>query len=442
MQPPKILCIDDEESVLITLQAVLEMEGYDVQVANHTSLGLEMIRTQSLDLVLTDLRIDERDGMAMLKAVKAVDPEIIVILLTGYASLQSSIQAMRAGAYDYLIKPCDVDELKLTIARGLEKRGLALALKARVAELEDANARIAGFADELQHKVQAATAELATRVDQIEFTNGELARLYEVERQQTAHLQELSDRKSAFLSMVAHELRTPLTGLRGFTELLRMRSGDLDPRRERVMTLIVQQVDRLSDLVNDLLSLTNIEQQRLTIHRKPADLVALLADIVERFRLIYPQRTITFERGIEDCYGLWDANRLDQVLSNLIENALKYSTDQQPVAVAIEHGERCKGSGNHLKITVKDRGIGIAPEDQARLFGKFFRASNAEAYQNGLGLGLFISQEIARQHGGTISLESTSGQGSTFILTLPIVDVATAPETGRDESAPQAAAIN
>lgn len=440
MQSAKILCIDDEESVLITLQAVLEMEGYDVQVANQTGLGLELIRTQPLDLVLTDLRIDERDGMAMLKAVKAVDPEIIVILLTGYASLQSAIQAMRAGAYDYLVKPCDVDELKLTIARGLEKRGLALALKARVSELEDANARIAGFADELQHRVQAATAELATRVDQIERTNAELARLYEVERQQTAHFQELSDRKSAFLSMVAHELRTPLTGLRGFTELLRMRSGEQDPRRERLIMLVLQQVDRLSDLVNELLSLTNIEQQRLILHREGADLVARLADVVERFRLIYPQRTISLERGIEDCYGLWDANRLDQVLSNLIENAVKYSPDEHPVEVTIERTG--SSNGNCVTISVQDRGIGIAPEDQARLFGKFFRASNAEAYQNGLGLGLFISQEIVRQHGGTISLESTPGEGTTFCLTLPIVEVAAAPGDGMDAAAQQSAPVH
>jgi signal transduction histidine kinase len=440
MQPPRILCIDDEESVLITLQAVLEMEGYDVQIANQTSVGLELIQSQPLDLVLTDLRIDERDGMAMLKAVKAADPEIIVILLTGYASLQSAIQAMRAGAYDYLIKPCDVDELKLTIARGLEKRGLALALKARVAELEEANTRIAGFADELQARVQAATVELATRLEQIERANTELARLYEIEQQQTAHLQELSDRKSAFLSMVAHELRTPLTGLRGFTDLLRMRSGDQDARRERLMTLVIQQVDRLSELVNELLSLTNIEQQRLVLQRQPADLVQLLTDVVERFRLVYPQRVITLERRIDACFGQWDANRLDQVLSNLIENAIKYSPPEFPVTVTIDQEQATNGSGDHVLITIQDRGIGIAQEDQARLFGKFFRASNAEAYQSGLGLGLFISQEIVREHGGTISLTSAQGEGSTFTLTLPIVAAITAlPET--EAAPPQATPV-
>ena len=430
MRPPKLLCIDDEESVLTMLQAVLELEGYQVRIARRTSLGLELLRTEPPDLVLTDLRIDERDGMDMLKAVKVVDPEIVVILLTGYASLQTAIQAMRAGAYDYLLKPCDIDELTLTIARGLEKRALALALKARVAELEEANARIAGFAQELQTRVEEATSELAARVAEIERANRELARLYEIEQQQNARLHELNERKSAFLSLVAHELRTPLTGLRGFTDLLHLHPSEHDPQRERIMTLVVHQVDRLSDLVNELLNLTNIEQQRLTLNCKPIDLAQLLAGVVERFRLVYPQRVIAFERRTVDCGCLGDPNRLDQVLSNLIENALKYSPAEYPVEVSIDRENPNDGLTDYLAISVKDQGIGIAPEDQARLFGKFFRAANAEAYRSGLGLGLFISREIVRQHGGSITVESAPGQGSTFTLRLPAGQGAPALEAG------------
>ena len=430
MRPPRILCIDDEATVLIMLQEFLELAGYEVRIAKRTSLGLELLRTEPPDLVLTDLRIDELDGMDMLKAV---DPEIVVIMLTGYASLQTAIEAMRAGAYDYLLKPVDVDELTLTIARGLEKRGLALALKARVVELEEANARIAGFAHELQAKVEEATSELAARVAEIERANRELARLYEIEQQQNARLQELNERKSAFLSLVAHELRTPLTGLRGFTDLLHLHPSEHDPQRERIMTLVLHQVDRLSDLVDELLNLTNIEQQRLTLNCKLVDLAQLVADVVERFRLVYPQRVIAFERRAVDCGCLGDTNRLDQVLSNLIENALKYSPAEYPVEVSIDRENRNDGVTDYLAISVKDQGIGIAPEDQGRLFGKFFRAANAEAYRSGLGLGLFISREIARQHGGSITVESAPGQGSTFTLRLPAGQGAMAPVAGSRE---------
>ncbi|HZG67338.1 MAG TPA: HAMP domain-containing sensor histidine kinase, partial [Herpetosiphonaceae bacterium] len=241
-------------------------------------------------------------------------------------------------------------------------------------------------------------------------------------------LQELNERKSAFLSLVAHELRTPLTGLRGFTDLLHMHRSEHDPQRERIMTLVVHQVDRLSDLVDELLNLTNIEQQRLTLNCKPIDLAQLLAGVVERFRLVYPQRVIAFDRRAVDCGCLGDPNRLDQVLSNLIENALKYSPVEHPVEVSIERENPNGGLTDYLAISVKDQGIGIAPEDQARLFGKFFRAANAEAYRSGLGLGLFISREIVRQHGGSITVESAPGQGSTFTLRLPAGQGAPAPE--------------
>ncbi len=422
MQPGRILVIDDEEGVLITIQAVLEEDGHVVRIAQKTDEGLNLLRQGAFDLVLTDLRIDERDGMDMLRAVKTIDPELVVIMLTGYASLKSAIQALRAGAYDYLIKPCDVNELKLTIARGLEKRGLALALKARVAELEDANARIAGFADELQEKVRAATAQLAAQVEATEHANAELARLYAVEQQQTAHLQELNERKSSFLSMVAHELRTPLTGLRGFTDLLRMRFGTLDARQERIITLVSQQVERLSDLVNELLSLTNIEQRRLVLRPAPADLVRCVTDVIERFALVYPLREISFERQIECCPGSWDCDRLEQVLSNLLSNAIKYSSVGTSVTVTIALVPESATTDRFVRISVTDRGIGIPPEARAELFAKFFRASNAEAYQSGLGLGLFISNEIVQQHGGWIEFESKEGAGTTFSIILPVHD--------------------
>jgi signal transduction histidine kinase len=425
MEPGRILCIDDEESVLITIQAVLEEDGHVVDTAHRTADGLELLRKAPYDLVLTDLRIDERDGMDVLRTVKEIDAELIVILLTGYASLQSAIQALRAGAYDYLIKPCDVNELKLTIARGLEKRGLALALKERVAELEEANARIAGFAGELQEKVQAATAQLETQVREIELANAELTRLYAIEQQQTARLQELNERKSSFLSMVAHELRTPLTGLRGFTELFRMRFGALDERQERIIMLITQQVERLSGLVNELLSLTNIEQHGIVLRRAPADLAECLANVVERFSLIYPQRTITLAQKMECCVGMWDCDRLEQVFSNLIGNAIKYSPPDTPVTITLSKSAEMGIAGEAVRISVADQGIGIPADEQAELFAKFYRARNAEAYQSGLGLGLFISNEIVRRHGGWIEVSSEEGRGSTFSVILPMSDPAT-----------------
>ncbi len=420
MNPGKILCVDDEESVLITIQAVLEEDGHEVHIAQQTDEGLALLRAQPFDLVLTDLRIDERDRLDILRAVKAIDEEIVVIMLTGYASLQSAIQALRSGAYDYLVKPCDVNELKLTIERGIERRRLAGALRERVVELEAANTRIASFAGELEEKVEAATAELAAKVEEVEHANAELARLYAIEQQQTAHLQQLNDHKSSFLSMVAHELRTPLTGLRGFTDLMRMRQTPQDARQARIMTLVTQQVERLSDLVNELLSMTNIEQQGLVLRKTPLDLAGCIDNVIERFEFTYPMRRIVYRREVDACDGVWDCERLEQVVSNLIANAIKYSAMESPITVTL-HWQPASDEGTRwVRLSVADEGIGIPADEQARLFEKFYRASNAEAYGSGLGLGLFISGQIVRGHGGRIEVESEEGKGSTFSVVLPI----------------------
>jgi signal transduction histidine kinase len=200
-----------------------------------------------------------------------------------------------------------------------------------------------------------------------------------------------------------------------------MRDGKGNPRSERLINLIVQQVDRLNSLVDELLSLANIEQSRLSIHRVPSDLLVLIHDVIERFRLVYPQRSLIVEQCVEHCQGAWDINRLDQVFSNLIENALKYSPADTAVRVRIEAAPE-DGALDMVQVSVIDCGIGIPEIEQAKLFGKFYRASNAEAYQKGLGLGLFISAEIVRLHGGTIMVESVEGEGSTFTVRLPVLD--------------------
>lgn len=172
--PAKILVVDDEESVLLTLHAVLKKEGYEVTAAGSGTEALKAIRENRFDLLLTDLRIDEVDGLTLLAAAQKRDPETVSILLTGYASLESAVQALRYGAFNYLLKPCNIDEMKLTITRGLEKKRLAEALRERVIELEEANRTIRSFTEQLEEKVQVATAELADRVHDLQESRGRL----------------------------------------------------------------------------------------------------------------------------------------------------------------------------------------------------------------------------------------------------------------------------
>src|SRR5688572_19844800 len=175
MPSGSILLVDDEESVLITMQAILEMDGYRVSTAQKGALAIEQLHKQSFDLVMTDLRLDDTDGLTVLAEVRATSPDTVAIMLTGYASLESSVQALREGAYDYLVKPCDVDELKATVARGMERRNLGIQLRERVRELELANETIQSLNLDLQRRVDEATKSLTLRLAELARARDEVA---------------------------------------------------------------------------------------------------------------------------------------------------------------------------------------------------------------------------------------------------------------------------
>src|SRR5919202_5428588 len=206
MASGSLLVVDDEESVAVTMGAILEMDGYTVSIATNGADALRRLDEHTYDLVLTDLRLDDVDGLTIISQVARVQPDTVSIILTGYASLESAINALREGAYDYLIKPCDVDELRAVVARGIERRQLRTQLKVRLDELEAANQTIRQLNEDLQQRVSLATAELQG--------------LYREAQAHVEQLQELDRLKSRFLSMASHELKTPLTSVSGLAQVL------------------------------------------------------------------------------------------------------------------------------------------------------------------------------------------------------------------------------
>src|SRR6202158_2666117 len=220
MSSGSLLVVDDEQSVAVTMGAILEMDGYDVTISTTGADALAKLRENIFDLVLTDLRLDDTDGLTIVTEVGRVQPDTLAIILTGYASLESAIKALREGAYDYLIKPCDVDELRAVVARGIERRQLGLQLKTRMAELEAANATIRELNRDLQRRVEKATAQLQQRMDDLACANEEIADLYRSAQANIEQLQELDRLKSRFLSMASHELKPPLTAISGLAQVL------------------------------------------------------------------------------------------------------------------------------------------------------------------------------------------------------------------------------
>ncbi|HEU5422832.1 MAG TPA: HAMP domain-containing sensor histidine kinase, partial [Nitrolancea sp.] len=248
----------------------------------------------------------------------------------------------------------------------------------------------------------------------------ETSRLYR-EADRTVH-----DREE-FLSTAAHELKTPLTTVKGYSQLLwqQVQRDPLDQARLRLLVEhLGQQVGRMELLVADLLDISRIQQGHLVLRPEEVDLVALAREVYERF-VDAPERRLehrlTFEAP-EDLRGHWDPVRLDQILTNLLTNALKYSPSGGPVWLRIARDE------DEAVVEVADRGVGMSREERARIFQPFSRAESASRAISGVGLGLYISAQIVRRHGGSIGVESEPGVGSIFTVRLPLGEQLRPPE--------------
>ncbi len=223
--------------------------------------------------------------------------------------------------------------------------------------------------------------------------------------------------RDQFLSIASHELRTPLTTLRGQIEVNRRRlqRGELPAERlSRGLDLMSGQIDRLSRLVGEMLDVSRIANGQFSVSAEPFSLVDLARRVVEGELAIEPDRPISISAPDGDVPVSADPLRLEQVIANLVGNARKYSPPGTPITVVA----RCEG--NNAIVAVSDSGPGIAIEEQPRLFEPFWRSNAVEGAVSGMGLGLYISREIARAHGGALTAVSTPGEGSTFTLLLPL----------------------
>lgn len=232
------------------------------------------------------------------------------------------------------------------------------------------------------------------------------ARLFEAQ-------QEALQVKDQFLSIVSHELRTPLTTIKGYAQMLRRKLGD-EPDGVRFAANIDAQVSRLSRLVDDLLDVTRFSRGQFEIRRQRVDIRPLLDDVATRFRIVSPAHTFRLELDDGSFEGFWDRDRLEQVMNNLVGNAVKYSPSGGTVTLLTRHEE------NTLIVAVRDEGVGIPEEDRARLFERFFRGNAEGGNVKGLGLGLYVTRRIVEAHGGMVDVRSAPGRGSEFSFTLPL----------------------
>jgi signal transduction histidine kinase len=237
------------------------------------------------------------------------------------------------------------------------------------------------------------------------------------ERRARAELQEAVRARDEFLSLASHELKTPLTSLALHAKILESsweRDEDAPPQAaQRFLEQTHKQTARLSRLINDMLDISRIDSGKLALEREQFDLSALVAEVVGRVQPLLAEAGCEARVQVDEpVVGSWDRFRIDQVVTNLLTNAIRYG-EGHPIDIAV------RKQGDSAVLQVRDRGRGIASEDHQRIFRKFERAVQGSD-ASGLGLGLFIVQEVVRGHGGTVRVESRPGEGSTFLVELPV----------------------
>jgi signal transduction histidine kinase len=243
-----------------------------------------------------------------------------------------------------------------------------------------------------------------------------------VVHQDVSWLKEAERAKDDFISIAAHELRTPLAILKGFAQTLiiqtaRRHGPELAEWQTEALVGIDQATGRMVELVDDLLDISRLQAGRFTLHPFPIDLVALTQRVITRLQLTTRRHRIVFHNGAEHLVANLDPARMEQVLTNLLTNAIKYSPDGGTITLQLVP---CQDD-NHLQLSIQDEGIGIPVGQQAQIFGRFARAENARLSNiSGTGLGLYLCRELVEQHQGRIWFDSTEGLGSTFFFTLPL----------------------
>ncbi len=245
-----------------------------------------------------------------------------------------------------------------------------------------------------------------------------------VVHQDVTALKEAERVKDEFIGIAAHELRTPLAVIKGFAQMLlvqtaRGKGQSLSQWQLEAMQDIDQATSRLVELTEDLLDVTRLQAGRLDLQMEPTDLVALTRRVVARLSVTTERHSISFQSDADHLVVNVDSRRIEQVLTNILNNAIKYSPDGGEITITLQED----AVTNTALLSVRDCGIGIPTEQQARIFGRFVRGDNAKALEiGGTGLGLYLSRELIERNNGHIWFELTEGQGSTFFISLPLYD--------------------
>jgi two-component system, sensor histidine kinase and response regulator len=358
----RVVVIDDDDVILRACRRILQRAGYAVETFDRGAAGIARLDEWRPQILLVDIKMPELDGFQVIQRVRELAPEVVIVVITGYATVETAVEAMKAGAYDFLPKPFTPDELTLIMERSAERW------------------RLAHEAADLRREKE------------------------EVERK--------------FVTFVSHQLRTPLVAVRQYLDVLMHTAGDELPETAR--TWIARSQARLGEmltLTQDWLTLSKVERGALCERGASADLAAVVGQVLPALQ---PQAdlaavTVSAAAVAAPCRVGGDEVALSTVVSNLVANAIKYNRAGGKATVSL------RTEGAVAVLTIADTGLGIPPEALPCLFTEFFRVSAPDRCDiPGTGLGLAICKRIIDELRGSVAVTSTPGAGSTFEVRLPL----------------------
>ena len=369
----RVFVIDDDDIMLLSCRRILEKAGYQVETFSSGLDGIRRIEEVRPELLLVDLKMPELDGLQVIERVRSVDPDVVIAVITGYATISTAVDAMKAGAYDFLPKPFTPDELRLIVNRGHERWRLAMESRRLRREKEEAERR--------------------------------------------------------FITFVSHQLKSPLVAAKQYLDVLLFTSkGDMTPKTQEWLTRAQARLDEMLNLIHDWLELARIERGTPCEPGVASDLGEVVTEVVDAAGPQAEAAGVTLGAEIASEVGAVRGDRvsLGTIVSNLVGNAIKYNRVGGRVNVRIAR------DGERAVLEVSDTGIGIPEESLPDLFREFYRVKSERTRDiPGTGLGLAICKRLVTDLGGAIEAHSRTDEGTTFVVRLPI----SAEAAPRDSSA-------
>ncbi|MFO3672861.1 ATP-binding protein [Pseudomonas protegens] len=386
----KLLIVDDLPENLLALEALIKREDRTVYKALSADEALSLLLQHEFAMAILDVQMPGMNGFELAELMRGTEKTKnipIVFVSAAGRELNYAFKGYESGAVDFLHKPLDIHAVKSKVNVFVDLYRQSKAMKQQVEALEQSRRE----QEALLQKLQATQNELEQAVRM----------------------------RDDFMSIVAHEVRTPLNGLILETQLRKMHLArenaaafSLD-KMHAMVDRDERQIKSLIRLIEDMLDISRIRTGKLSIRPSRFDLAQLVRGLVENFapQVEAAQSSLSLQAD-QPLEGNWDEFRIEQVVSNLLTNALRYGA-KSPIEV------RVYAQDGEARVEVRDHGIGISEDNQKRIFQQFERVS-ANHVAAGLGLGLFISEQIVTAHGGAISVESRIGEGALFRVSLPL----------------------